>query len=396
MSLTIAEIKAAPVGARLKDGTVPGLHLRVFPSSRAFYLFFRTKTGIQRCPKIGDFPLVNLQRAREIARDMLLEVAGGGDPVADRAAAKSAPLFAEVFERYMREYALNPKHKKASSAAQDRRLGDRFLVPEFGKVRIGDVAYEAIEALHGRMKRTPVQANRAIALLSTILNLSEKWKLRPLYSNPCKLVKPYPEKARKVYLEPEHCLKVAEQLKAYETSRPAAVAFIYLLIYTGARCGEIAAARWDWLDGNVLRLPDSKTGEKPVYLPGQVIELLARLPRTEGGTLTGIKSPEMCWREIRKKADIPNVTLHDLRRTFASAALSAGVSLSQVGELLGHRTAQTTKGYSYLMNDAALAAANVAADRLESMLTASVNPARANALDLVGSNHGAEAEHAKQ
>ena len=47
-----------------------------------------------------------------------------------------------------------------------------------------------------------------------------------------------------------------------------------LLILTGARCGEIAMARWDWLDGNVLRLPDSKTGAKPVFLPPQALAVV--------------------------------------------------------------------------------------------------------------------------
>jgi site-specific recombinase XerD len=43
--------------------------------------------------------------------------------------------------------------------------------------------------------------------------------------------------------------------------------------------------------------------------------------------------------------------MHDLRHSFASAALAAGLSLAQIGELLGHRHAQTTMGYAHLMKE---------------------------------------------
>lgn len=74
------------------------------------------------------------------------------------------------------------------------------------------------------------------------------------------------------------------------------MAFIHLLILSGARKSEIAAARPEWLDGSVLRLPDSKTGEKSVHLPPQAMALIKRLPKTEAGC--------------------PDLRMHDLRRTL--------------------------------------------------------------------------------
>src|SRR6185312_8944359 len=120
--------------------------------------------------------------------------------------------------------------------------------------------------------------------------------------------------------------------------------------------GEIWEARWDWLDGNVLRLPDSKTGAKPVYLPPEAMDVIDALPRTSG-TITGIGPPYKLWYKVRKAAGCPDLRLHDLRHSFASAGLAQGLSLAQIGELLGHASTQTTMRYAHLVEDAAHAAA---------------------------------------
>ena len=59
------------------------------------------------------------------------------------------------------------------------------------------------------------------------------------------------------------------------------------------------------------------------------------------------------------------------RRGFfmtASAAVTAGYTLAQVGELLGHASPQTTAGYAYLMPQPAAKAVDVIASKLEEMM----------------------------
>jgi site-specific recombinase XerD len=69
------------------------------------------------------------------------------------------------------------------------------------------------------------------------------------------------------------------------------------------------------------------------------------------GSITEIKNPRACWKIVRNAAGCPDLRLHDLRHSFASAALAAGLDLAQIGELLGHQSAQTTKGYAHLMEE---------------------------------------------
>ena len=56
------------------------------------------------------------------------------------------------------------------------------------------------------------------------------------------------------------------------------------------------------------------------------------------------------WHRIIKRAEIKNLRKHDLRHAYASFGLMAGLTLEEIGQLLGHLTPQTTKRYSHLVN----------------------------------------------
>jgi len=57
------------------------------------------------------------------------------------------------------------------------------------------------------------------------------------------------------------------------------------------------------------------------------------------------------WEDVRAKAELPTVRIHDLRHTFASLLVSGGMTLPMIGKLLGHTQVQTTQRYAYLLDD---------------------------------------------
>lgn len=360
-----ANIRNAKPGAELWDDQVKGLHLRAFAGRKSFYVYFRTQAGLQRKPKLGDYGVLTLAKARELARDMLVIVAEGKDPLIEREKVKQAPTMDDLWARYATDHL--PK-KKPASQKQDTWTWNARVQSAMGKLKVADVDSDHLYRLHKAISAdAPVQANRVIALMSKLLNLAELWKYRPLNSNPCKLIQRNTERARRRYMKGEEAAKLAEILHREEASNPESVAFLYLLILSGARKGEIAAARWDWLEGNVLRLPDSKTGARSVFLPTHVMPVLERLPKTKG-TITGIADPKKFWRRVRQEAGCSDLNMHDLRHSFASAALKAGLSLAQIGELLGHSSTQTTKRYAHLMEEVAQASVEATADVIERMM----------------------------
>lgn len=374
MSITPGAIQRANPGDILRDDRVPGLHLRVSAKGKSFYLYYRTRDGKERRPKIGDLSVVSLAKARSIAKDLLGEVSAGRDPAGDRQEARAAPTVNDLCDRYIQDYL--PAKK---SVKEFTRQINSYIRPKFGRMKVLDVQYEDICDFHARMADRPTQANRVLAVLSKMFNLAEKWKLRPQHSNPCRHVTRYRENKRRRYITVEEAPRIAEVLKKYAEARPRSVAFIWLLMFTGARPSEIASARWEWVEhrpsGAVLHLPDSKTGARDIYLPPQVLVLLKDLPRPKSGTLTGINNPRMTWDKVREEAGCPDLRLYDLRHSFASSALRAGYSLAAIAELLGHRYTETTKRYAHLADDLAHEAAARTGDLIDEMMNAKDTPA---------------------
>lgn len=342
------------IGSVIRDTKVVGLHAKKTNSGISWKLYYRTKEGRERRPKIGSYPGLTVTQAREIARGLLMEVAQGKDPSGEKRTSREAPTVKDMVDKYNKEHA--PRKK---TGGEDGRIAERYILPEFGNRKVFSIDYTDIAKLHRRMKKTPYQANRVVALLSKQFQLTERWGWRPQGSNPCRGVEKYREKKRKRYMAVEEAQAVAQCLDRHVERSPAGVAFIYLLILTGARLSEIAAAQWTDLDGGYITLEDSKNGEiRKIFLPEQAMKVIGQLPRTTG-SITGIKTPAKLWQTVRVEAGCPDLRLHDLRHSFASAAISAGFTLAQIGELLGHKSNQTTHRYAHLMDEMAKESANV-------------------------------------
>jgi integrase len=344
------------------DSDLSGFGVRVSPSGERVYVLKLRAGGRQRWLTLGRYGVVKTADARKRARELLGDVSRGADPAASRDAGRRAATVAELAERYLAQHA-EPK-KKTSSIRTDRYLLRSHVLPRIGSARVDALTREDVAAVHHAMRDTPTSANRTVALLSKILNLAEKWGLRPDGSNPCRHVEKYPERKRRRFLSDEELGRLGKALEDAEreaVEMPSVVAAIRLLVLTGARMGEVLSLRWEHVDRErgVLRLPDSKTGAKEVPLGMASLDVLDRIERTaspwviEGREIgRPFVNLNKAWRRIRKRVGLEEVRLHDLRRTAASAGASVGLSLEAVGQILGHTQAATTKRYAFLFDDA--------------------------------------------
>lgn len=146
-------------------------------------------------------------------------------------------------------------------------------------------------------------------------------------------------------------------------------AFFRLLILTGARPSELIHARVEHRQGNVLMLPDSKSGyPRKIHLSAQALSVLEeRQACAQGGRYFDFTASAAAyqWRALRKKAQCPDIRMYpDLRRTFATSALSAGVPLEHVAGLLGHTSIKHTMVYAKLIDRSAEKGAEIAAAAL--------------------------------
>ena len=169
-------------------------------------------------------------------------------------------------------------------------------------------------------------------------------------------------------------------MAALETGKNTSVA-LKLLLLTGVRKMELFSLKWSEADfpNASIRLLHTKNGRsRIVVLNSLALELMTTLhetklhettdspwvfpARTGDGHLTDIRKP---LKRAMLKANLQDLRPHDLRRSFASLAVNAGVSIYEVKDLLGHSNVTVTqKAYAHLQQTTLRTASEVVARTL--------------------------------
>lgn len=311
----------------------------------------------------GDF---TVPTARRKAAEVRAAVDAGQNPARQRERDRQGATFAEAAERYMREVC--EPYRKPKTVASRRTLLRAHLLPALGSMKVHQIDRADVAALHTRIGETaPVSANRARTLLSLILAAAETWGMRPEGSNPCRGMPMFREQRRERFLSSEERARLDAELREAESARKghpfyigrSAIAAIRLLSLTGARRDEITGLTWDEVDLEraCIRKADSKTGPKVIVLSSAAVELLRGLKERRVAGVPWVcanqagrrlKNLTRTWIALRKRIELDDVRLHDLRHSFASDALNAGVPLAMVGAMLGHQDVATTARYAHV------------------------------------------------
>ena len=379
MKLTKTLVEGAAPRAqryRLSDSLVPGLVLLVLPSGQRTYYLRHRVDGVQRDLKLGSPVELTPDQARDLARAALARVRAGGDPAAERRAAREAPTIEALAARHLQAHA-----SRKRSGRNDEILWRRHLLPAFGRVRVAALSREQVREWHA-VHPKPATANRALEVLGVAMGLAEDWGWRPPGTNPARGVKAHPERQRRRYLSAQELAQLRGALERWDAEPVMAIRWrfaqlVRLLLLTGARLREVMNAQWSDIDWarSVLRVPAErgKTGAAEVQLAPRAVEILQALEAAANGSLWVIQGDtrekplvgyRRLWLSLLRDAGIEGLRVHDLRHSFASYALSGGQTLGVVGQLLGHRSTQTTSRYAHLIDDAARAAVARVSDDL--------------------------------
>ncbi|GAB3808272.1 hypothetical protein GCM10028798_33940 [Humibacter antri] len=249
-------------------------------------------------------------------------------------------------------------HVKPSTAYVYESAWRLHVEPYWGATMIGTIRHSEVQAWitqlgaggDGRKSKSPTIVRRAHDILAGILDAAVKDHLIP--SNPARGVK-LPRRISRphTYLSNE---QVAQLVAASGEHGP----IIALLAYTGLRWGEASALRVKDIDTLRRRL---MVVENAVYVNGSI---LVGTPKTherrsvpypkfltiplaaacDGKTRDDIvfddghggyqRTPTMVanswWDAALEEAGLPAMTIHDLRHTAASLAVSAGANVKAV------------------------------------------------------------------
>jgi integrase len=203
-----------------------------------------------------------------------------------------------------------------------------------------------------RLKKVkPPTVNHELKCLKAMLNKAMEWGIINEYPlSRIKLLKTENKRLRFLELE-----EIERLVSACEGN---IAAIVTLALHTGMRRGEILSLKWRDVDFNhrLITLLRTKNGEKrEIHMNDIVYDTLLAHPRNKRSQYVFSYKNGKQIRDIRgsfeqalKRAGITDFRFHDLRHTFASHLVMAGIDLTTVQELMGHKSYLMTLRYAHL------------------------------------------------
>lgn len=256
--------------------------------------------------------------------------------------------FKELANAYMERHSKLNKKSWKSDAVSIRRL-----LKSFGEISACDI--KPLDILDYKVQRiktvSQASVNRELACLKCIFNKCIDWEL--IRDNPAKKVRLFKENNCRVrYLDKDEISTLLSN--SSEKLRN----IITFAISTGMRKGEIQGMRWEDIDfkNNVITLPKTKNGEvRHVPMSTNVRDILLNMKERSTSAVVFCDEEtgesynfRKSFETALKKSNITDFKFHDLRHTFSSHLVMAGVDLNTVRELLGHKSLAMTLRYSHL------------------------------------------------
>ena len=394
--LRLAKKDAMDGGRRVEvwDDSCAGLFAFVSPRGTVTYYVKYRFRGSQRKYKLGT--KLTADEARVEARRVLREVDKGGDPQRERAADRRALRMIDLLgtsddedpargiysgwflSTYVRTAGKSVDGQRVSktdhSIRTDRSFIHKHLRPRKALLRKRVDAVTTTDLKRIKEDVTAGTWRKLRNILRVCFRHCEEIGAIPPATNPAAAVAATRSRSVERYLTREERRQLEAALAEAERVGPRRrggvsphiVRALRLLSLTGMRLGEVLDMHWEhvnWAMG-VVELPSSKTGPKRVPLTPQALSFLRReQSKTDGvghvcsnelGCRITASNVQRAWRSIRTDAQLPSLRIHDLRHSWASDAVSAGVPLAVIGKVLGHRSPATTARYAHVHDKALL------------------------------------------
>lgn len=381
----------------LRDSKAPGLRVRATPASsknldgiKAFV--FESKLNRQTIRRtIGDVRAWSIDAARNEANRLRVTFDAGTDPrevekdrlnaIQEKKAASVAKLeedklaaltVGEVWGRYLIErkpfwgelhYRDHVDKSKAGGLPSGRRGGGKLLtkpgpLAALMPLAMKDLNQATIEAWAAKEGKTRASSARlAWRLLTVFLTWCAE---QPAYAgllppkNPAKT-----KKAREALGKAGTKSDVLqrEQLAAWfaavqQLPNPVIAACLQFMLLTGARPGEVLTLRWEDINTQWkgINIRDKVEGTREIPATPYMLHLLTGLPRCNEWVFSSPTSGTGCLTEPNnphtracKAAGLEGLTLHGLRRSFASLTEWLETPAGVVAQIQGHKPSATAE-----------------------------------------------------
>ena len=276
---------------------------------------------------------------------------------------RKTPLgFSEAADQYIERQGADPK---AKNIAKKRLHLTAYLKPFFADQRLTAITEFTVGRYTKRRRdagAAPATINRELATLSHLFSRAVDWKWMKV--RPCKIEKFEESRGRIVTLTDEQA--GALLTAAIGGADPYCYLFVAFGLNTAMRHSEILAARFDQIDFERLRLhvPKAKAGAREQPITSELAVILRReqdMAADQQGWIFPAMRKKLAKVGHRTRMDRPFgkaveaagldptiVTPHTMRHTAITKLVQAGVDLSTIQRISGHKTIKMVQHYTHL------------------------------------------------
>ena len=262
---------------------------------------------------------------------------------------------------------LAEKYKEFAGGYKRGWETEKYIVEEFaslfGDTPLAEITTWQIEKWKAETGKrlNPVTVNRRLTVIKHIFKKAVEWDL--VKSNPATSVKRFAVTSERTRFLTQDEIQVLLKACEKQVTSPWLLPLVTLALNAGMRQGELLKLKWENVDleRESITIIQSKTlRRKTIAINQQAREALNWLQENRYGELLfmwpwGDPIGKVTVYDAFKKAccasKIDDFRFHDLRHTFASHLVMAGVDLVTVKELLGHKTINMTNRYTHLAQE---------------------------------------------
>ncbi|MDN3507020.1 MAG: site-specific integrase [Simkaniaceae bacterium] len=263
----------------------------------------------------------------------------------------------EAIERYFKEQTVSVV-KKGHLLWWQKELGHLYLQDIRSAVIVEKKQKLLSEPTSKGIIRSTSTCNRYLATLSHLMSLCQnQWEW--IIDHPVKRVSREKEpRERTRFLSQEERQRFLKECK--KSQNPYLFTFVVLLLSTGCRYNEARCLKWtdvDLFKGRITITKSKNSDMRSIPIRGLALDLLQQL--SSNCSSIGFVFPSTnknkpldmrrAFRTAIQKANLKSFHGHDCRHSYATEMLAQGLSLGEIGILLGHRSVQVTKKHCHLI-----------------------------------------------
>jgi integrase len=378
----------------LYDTEKPGLAVRLTSGGARTFVFVGRLHGKVARITLGRVESLPLAKARAAIDKIRGDVALGIDVIAQRKLLRRAEAVQTILDQAFGQFVAGNRHRP-KTARDYHGLWSLYVASRLGKKTAEAITSDDVKKLHAHVAATVIGRRKirtkGEALPPRAAQVSDDWKghrtankvvslVRAVLAfagreadNPAGSVAWFKQSPRRRRLSDSEASTFRRALENFE---PVWREFFMLSLLTGARRQSLLAMRW--IDINlekwrwVIPATWSKHGDEMVVpLTREAGALLLEMKERRGASpwvfpsekaKSGhLEEPKAAWSRLLQVAEIADLRLHDLRRTFGSRLAETGASGAVIAAAMGHKSLQSARSYLHLQVDAVREAAERAA-----------------------------------